>query len=97
MNCAELPTSRQAAIACGARYYYTGLYCIHGHLAPRNVQRGTCETCVKNHRRSYRRKDTERRRAGMKRWYQRYRLLRKLRLYQRRWSLSPETYAHESA
>jgi hypothetical protein len=84
-------------MACGSAYYYTGLYCLHGHLAPRNVVRGSCEVCRKEQRKDYKRKDAEHRRAGMKRWYQRYRLLRKLRMYQHRWSISPETYAHESA
>jgi hypothetical protein len=84
-------------MACGSTYYYTGLYCLHGHLAPRHVVRGTCETCRKAHRLTYERRARELHRRLNRESYQRQRLLRKLRLYQRRWSLSPEVYAHEPA
>jgi hypothetical protein len=41
-----LPTTRAAAKAVGAKYYFTGKPCKHGHVAPR-LLKGTCIECRK--------------------------------------------------
>lgn len=44
----HLPRSRSQAKAEGAKEYFTGLPCTHGHIAPRKTK-GTCTACLKNH------------------------------------------------
>ena len=46
MDTAGLPTSRAAAKAAGAKYYFTGEPCKHGHVAPRKTK-GACVECMK--------------------------------------------------
>jgi 5-methylcytosine-specific restriction endonuclease McrA len=46
MNFAELPKTRAEAMASGAKYYFTGEPCKHGHVAPRKTK-GACLDCLK--------------------------------------------------
>ena len=46
MDIANLPKTRQEAKATGAKYYFTGEPCTHGHIAPRKTK-GTCVECMK--------------------------------------------------
>jgi 5-methylcytosine-specific restriction endonuclease McrA len=39
-----LPT-KKVAKACGAKHYFTGLICKHGHIAPRLTSNGACMDC----------------------------------------------------
>lgn len=36
---------RNMALEVGAKYYYTGVACIHGHMAPRSASDGKCTVC----------------------------------------------------
>ncbi len=47
MDTANLPASRAEAKATGAKYYFTGEPCKHGHIAPRKTK-GSCIECLKN-------------------------------------------------
>ena len=46
MDTANLPKTRQEAKATGAKYYFTGEPCNHGHVAPRKTK-GVCVECLK--------------------------------------------------
>jgi 5-methylcytosine-specific restriction endonuclease McrA len=46
MDTASLPKTRADAVAQGAKYYFTGLPCKHGHVAPRKTK-GACLDCLK--------------------------------------------------
>jgi len=46
MNDLILPKSRAEAKATGAKYYFTGEPCKHGHIAPRKTK-GACVECLK--------------------------------------------------
>lgn len=46
MDTSNLPTSRAEAKAQGAPYYFTGLPCKHGHVAPRKTK-GACVECLR--------------------------------------------------
>jgi 5-methylcytosine-specific restriction endonuclease McrA len=46
MNTANLPKTRKEAQTTGAKYYFTGEPCKHGHIAPRKTK-GTCVECLK--------------------------------------------------
>ena len=46
MNYEDLPKTRAEAKATGAKYYYTGEPCKHGHVAPRKTK-GACLECIK--------------------------------------------------
>ena len=46
MDTANLPTTRAEAKATGAKYYFTGAPCKHGHIAPRKTK-GACVECLK--------------------------------------------------
>ena len=46
MDTANLPKTRQEAKATGAKYYFTGEPCKHGHIAPRKTK-GACVECMK--------------------------------------------------
>jgi 5-methylcytosine-specific restriction endonuclease McrA len=46
MDTTNLPKTRQEAKATGAKYYFTGEPCKHGHIAPRKTK-GTCVECLK--------------------------------------------------
>lgn len=46
MNTANLPKTRAEAKAQGAKYYFTGEPCKHGHIAPRKAK-GACVECLK--------------------------------------------------
>lgn len=46
MDTTGLPTNRATAMAIGAKYYFTGEPCKHGHVAPRKTK-GVCVECVK--------------------------------------------------
>ena len=46
MDTANLPKTRQEAKATGAKYYFTGEPCKHGHIAPRKTK-GACAECIK--------------------------------------------------
>ncbi len=42
----EYPTNRKAAQTLGAKYYFTGVPCKHGHIALRKTK-GVCVECMK--------------------------------------------------
>ena len=46
MNTAQLPKTRKEAQDSGAKYYFTGEPCKHGHIAPRKTK-GSCVECLK--------------------------------------------------
>ena len=46
MDITELPKTRAEAKATGAKYYFTGEPCKHGHTAPRKTK-GACVECLK--------------------------------------------------
>jgi hypothetical protein len=46
MDTTNLPKTRQEAKATGAKYYFTGEPCKHGHVAPRKTK-GACVECIK--------------------------------------------------
>ena len=46
MDTKNLPTTRKEAQATGAKYYFTGEACKHGHIAPRKTK-GACIECLK--------------------------------------------------
>ena len=46
MDVTNLPRSRQEAKDTGAKYYFTGELCKHGHIAPRKTK-GACVECLK--------------------------------------------------
>jgi len=46
MDTATLPKTRSNAIAVGAKFYFTGEPCKHGHIAPRKTK-GVCIECMK--------------------------------------------------
>lgn len=46
MDTANLPRTRKEAQAIGAKYYFTGEPCKHGHVAPRKTK-GSCVECLK--------------------------------------------------
>jgi 5-methylcytosine-specific restriction endonuclease McrA len=46
MDLATLPKTRAEAMASGAKYYFTGEPCKHGHVAPRKTK-GACLDCLK--------------------------------------------------
>lgn len=47
MDTTNLPKTRAEAKALGAKYYFTGEPCKHGHIAPRKVK-GSCVECLKD-------------------------------------------------
>lgn len=46
MDTAGMPKTRKEAQAIGAKYYFTGEPCKHGHIAPRKTK-GVCVECMK--------------------------------------------------
>jgi 5-methylcytosine-specific restriction endonuclease McrA len=46
MDTTNLPKTRQEAKDTGAKYYFTGEPCKHGHVAPRKTK-GACVECIK--------------------------------------------------
>jgi len=46
MDTTHLPKTRAEAKAVGAKYYFTGVPCKHGHVAPRKTK-GACVECLK--------------------------------------------------
>jgi 5-methylcytosine-specific restriction endonuclease McrA len=46
MDTAGMPKTRAAAKAIGAAYYFTGVPCTHGHVAPRKTK-GSCVDCLR--------------------------------------------------
>ena len=46
MDTTNLPKTRAEAKATGAKYYFTGDLCKHGHIAPRKTK-GACVECLK--------------------------------------------------
>lgn len=46
MDTTNLPKTRAEAMASGAKYYFTGEPCKHGHVAPRKTK-GACLECIK--------------------------------------------------
>lgn len=46
MDIANLPKTRAEAKATGAKYYFTGESCKHGHIAPRKTK-GACIECLR--------------------------------------------------
>ena len=47
MDIGNLPTSRKEAKETGAKYYFTGKPCKHGHIAMRKTK-GVCVECMKD-------------------------------------------------
>jgi len=46
MDTTDLPKTRKEAQDSGAKYYFTGEPCKHGHIAPRKTK-GSCVECLK--------------------------------------------------
>ncbi len=46
MDTTNLPKTRAEAKAAGAKYYFTGEPCKHGHIAPRKTK-GSCVECLR--------------------------------------------------
>lgn len=46
MDTSKMPATRAEAKAQGARYYFTGVPCKHGHIAPRKTK-GACVECLR--------------------------------------------------
>ena len=46
MDISVMPKTRKEAQAIGAKYYFTGEPCTHGHIAPRKTK-GACIECIK--------------------------------------------------
>ena len=46
MDTTNLPKTREEAKKTGSKYYFTGLPCKHGHIAPRKTK-GSCVECLK--------------------------------------------------
>lgn len=46
MDTKDLPKTRAEAMALGAKYYFTGEPCKHGHIAPRKTK-GICIECMR--------------------------------------------------
>ena len=46
MDTKNLPKTRQKAKSIGAKYYFTGEPCKHGHVSPRKTK-GSCVECLK--------------------------------------------------
>lgn len=46
-NFHELPISRGAALALGAKYYFTGIPCKNGHISHRRTVKCSCVECVR--------------------------------------------------
>jgi len=46
MDTTNLPKTRQEAMSTGAKHYFTGEPCKHGHIAPRKTK-GSCVECLK--------------------------------------------------
>lgn len=46
MDTTNLPKTREEAKKTGSKYYFTGLPCKHGHIAPRKTK-GACTDCLK--------------------------------------------------
>jgi hypothetical protein len=46
MDTSAMPKTRGEAKATGAKYYFTGIPCTHGHIAPRKTK-GVCVECMK--------------------------------------------------
>ena len=53
----DLPSSRKDALGCGAKFYYTGKPCKHGHLSNRRASTGNCLECDPAHNRNNRAND----------------------------------------
>jgi hypothetical protein len=47
MDTKDLPKTRAEAKATGAKYYFTGEPCKHGHIAPRKTK-GACVECLRD-------------------------------------------------
>lgn len=45
MDTTGMPRTREEAKATGAKYYFTGVPCKHGHIAPRKTK-GACVECL---------------------------------------------------
>jgi 5-methylcytosine-specific restriction endonuclease McrA len=73
----DYPNNRKAAKESGSKYYFTGLPCKHGHIAPRKTK-GACVECLKiewtidNAKRSEKPKSEAAKAAGQ-RYYERNR------------------------
>lgn len=71
MDTTKLPKSRAEAKASGAKFYFTGVACVRGHIAPRKTK-GSCIECVKedwvidNERRKNRPKSDAAKAAGQR-------------------------------
>lgn len=57
--------SRPAAKSNGARHYFTGVSCMHGHKAPRVTSSGSCVECAAEWRETHKEEIAE----NYKRWY----------------------------
>lgn len=83
MDVNKLPTTRAEAKATGAKHYYTGLPCKHGHITAR-LTKGTCIECrridweVQNEKRKTLPKSEASKAAG-KRYYEKNKELVKAR------------------
>ena len=60
VNLRGLPSSRNAAIELGARRYFDGKPCPHGHVAERYTLNGYCVDCQRQRNREDRARARER-------------------------------------
>ena len=65
--------SRKEAKEKGLLYYFTGIICIHGHIARRRVNDRNCAGCDKLHKDLYRARHPEKSREIKKAGYYKYR------------------------
>src|SRR5678815_4760899 len=46
-----LPQTRREALALSEKLFFTGVPCLHGHLAPRRARHGDCIVCLRESQR----------------------------------------------
>lgn len=103
----DLPKTRQAAIDCGSKYYFTGNPCKHGHLDRFDLN-STCYSCKRASADKANFKYREKRSAQEKKWRENnkikvkeYREIRKKthidrdRLFQKKWRQENKIKLHE--
>lgn len=97
---AELPASAKGAKAAGARHYFTGRPCKHGHVSNRYTSTGVCKACEvrlsqtpeqrEKARAYWQRPDVrERERAWMREYWQRPEVKARSREYHREYNKLP--------
>lgn len=62
------PNSAKAALLCGAKSYFTGRPCKHGHIELRRATRRMCSECDREFDVRYRQESPERKSASFQSW-----------------------------